>query len=265
MAAVRGQTVVPDVECLSVAVRDFDVAMMHDWDSFVVSNQQATPFHSTAWMRALHKVFPYENRSLCAERRGKITGVLPLFLVSNWIVGRCLISIPFADYGGVCAEDEESADALVARSLEIGLAEKVDFVELRHRSEKLHPGFCIRDLYVSFATQLAAEPEAQLKLLPRDTRYMIRKAEKAGLEFRSGLEQLPEFYELLTLSWRRLGTPVFSRRWLEALIDEFQGSTDLVVARSKGRPVAGVILNSKRNPVPQMVRKLFGTGETSEA
>ena len=45
------------------------------------------------------------------ERAGKITGVLPLFLVSNWIVGRCLISTPFADYGGICAEDEESADA----------------------------------------------------------------------------------------------------------------------------------------------------------
>lgn len=32
-----------------------------------------------------------------------------------------------------------------------------------------------------------------------------------------------------------------------------------------GRAVAGVILNSKRNPVPRMVRKFFGTGETSEA
>ena len=32
-----------------------------------------------------------------------------------------------------------------------------------------------------------------------------------------------------------------------------------------GRAVAGVILNSKRNPVPLMVRKFIGTGETSEA
>ena len=132
-------------------------------------------------MRALQKTFNYENRSLYAEREGKITGVLPLFLVSNWIVGRCLISTPFADYGGVCAEDEESADALVARAVEMGVAEKTDFLELRHRAGKSRPEFYVKDLYVSFATELAAEPEVQLNRLPRDTRYMIRKGEKAGL------------------------------------------------------------------------------------
>jgi FemAB-related protein (PEP-CTERM system-associated) len=161
-------------------------------------------------------------------------------LVSNWIVGRCLISTPFADYGGVCAADEESADSLVAHALEIGTAEKVDFLELRHKTGKPRPEFYVKDLYVSFATELAAEPEAHLKRLPRDTRYMIRKGEKAGLEIQHGLEQLPEFYGLFTLNWRRFGTPVFSPQWLEVLIQEFQGSAGLVMARANGRPVAGV-------------------------
>ena len=89
------------------------------------------------------------------------------------------------------------------------MAEKVDFLELRHRTAKSRPEFYVKDLYVSFATELAADPEIQLKSLPRDTRYMIRKAEKAGLELRSGIEQLPEFYRLFTLNWRRFGTPFF--------------------------------------------------------
>ena len=93
---------------------------------------------------------------------------------------------------------------------------------------------------MSFATELADEPETQLKRLPRDTRYMIRKGEKAGLELQSGLEQLPEFYGLFTLNWRRFGTPVFSPQWLDALVQEFQGSASLAMARADGRPVAGV-------------------------
>jgi FemAB-related protein (PEP-CTERM system-associated) len=241
MAAVKSQPVAPELYApAAVVVRDFDVGISSDWDAFLAVSERATPFHSTAWMRALQTTFKYQNRSLYVERAGQITGVLPLFLVSNWIVGRCLISSPFADYGGVCAQDEESADALVSRARDIAIAEKVDFLELRHKTGKARPDFYFRDLYVGFEAALATDPEAQLKRLPRDTRYMIRKGTKAGLEIRSGLDQLPEFYELFTLNWRRLGTPVPSREWLEVLAGEFQGTAELVTARSNGRPVAGV-------------------------
>jgi len=240
MAAVKSPAAAPELESAAVAIKDFGSGIADEWERFIVSNPQATPFHSTAWMRALEKTFGYENRSFFATRDGRITGVLPLFLVSNWIVGRCLISTPFADYGGICAEDEESADALVAHAVEIGVAEKVDFLELRHRTGRSRPEFYVKNLYVSFTADLAGEPEAQLKRLPRDTRYMIRKAEKAGLEIQSGVEQLPEFYELFTLNWRRFGTPVFSRQWLETLVHEFKEDAVLTMARAKGRPVAGV-------------------------
>jgi FemAB-related protein (PEP-CTERM system-associated) len=247
MAAVRSHALAAEYNSASIAIRDFGSEIATEWDQFIASNPQGTPFHTTAWMRALQKTFSYLNTSLYTEREGKITGVLPLFLASNWIIGRCLISIPFADYGGICAEDEESANALVTRAIEIGRAQKVDFIELRHKNGKPHPELYIRDLYVSFTTELAAEPETQLQRLPKDTRYMIRKAEKAGLEMHSGLEQLPEFYQLFTLNWRRLGTPVFPQQWLQALVDEFQDSAELVMARANGRPVAGVFSFVFRN------------------
>src|SRR6516162_3337373 len=77
-----------------VTVRQFGAAMASAWDSFVQAQPTATPFHSIAWMRALEKSFDYEPRSLVAERGGRITGVLPLFFISNWIMGRCLMSTP---------------------------------------------------------------------------------------------------------------------------------------------------------------------------
>src|SRR5450755_5123308 len=118
MAAVRTQAVAAELKPGLATIRDFRPEIASEWDHFIVSNPQATPFHSTAWMRALQRTFDYDNRSFYAERNGKITGVLPLFLVSNWIVGRCLISTPFADYGGVCAQDDESTGALIERAKE---------------------------------------------------------------------------------------------------------------------------------------------------
>ncbi len=247
MAAVNGQGVVPGLERTPVVAKNFDGRVGREWDLFVGSNSQATPFHCTAWMRALERTFPYVNVSLYSERGGRISGVLPLFLVTNWVVGRCLISTPFADYGGVCADDEESANALIARAVEIGAAEGVEFFELRQKRSNPRPSFYSRDLYVSFDSELASDCETQLKGLPRDTRYMIRKGAKAGLAIMDGVHQLDEFYELFTINWRRLGTPVLPKKWLQVLLDEFKDSADLVMARLNGRPVAGVLSFVFRN------------------
>ena len=242
MIATRTQLVAEQPAPVSLAVKDFHSGIAGAWDRWLLSRAGSTPFHATAWMRALEKTFGYEPRSLYAERNGKITGVLPLFLVSNWIVGRCLMSTPFADYGGVCAEDEESADSLIERAKEIASSEQVDFLELRHRSCKPHRDFLPKSLYVGFTCGLGPDPEAILKQFPRDTRYMIRKGQKAGLELRSGFhEQLGSFYQLFATSWRRFGTPVFAKKWLETLGEEFHDHMDLKLAYHNGRPVAGVL------------------------
>ena len=55
-----------------VTVRQFGAAMASAWDSFVQAQPTGTPFHSTAWMRALEKSFGYEPRSLVAERGGEL-------------------------------------------------------------------------------------------------------------------------------------------------------------------------------------------------
>ena len=192
-----------------VVVKEYAPARTAAWDGWLASFPGATPFHTTAWIRALEKGFDYKPRCIYSERGGKITGVLPLFLVSNWIVGRCLLSSPFADYGGICAEDQESSQALLECAKQIALYESVDYLELRHRSYDLQPGFIPKSLYVSFSCELCDDPDAEFKKLPRDTRYMVRKGEKAGLEMQSGASaQLETFYSLFAMSWRRLGTPV---------------------------------------------------------
>jgi FemAB-related protein (PEP-CTERM system-associated) len=240
--AVSVQAILERPQSATIVVKEFCGQIAEAWDRWLHSYREGTPFHSTAWIRALETEFGYEPRCLYAERNGSIVGVLPLFLVSNWIVGRCLMSTPFADYGGVCAEDNASAEALVKRAQELALEERVGFLELRQRVGKLHPGFISRDLYVGFTCDLNADLETNFNNLPRDTRYMIRKGEKAGLELRSGVdEQLDAFYRLFAISWRRFGTPVVSRKWLEVLTSEFRDCIDLKLVYHKGRAVAGVL------------------------
>jgi len=224
-----------------VRIRVFESERAAEWDRFVLSAPAGSPFHLTGWMRAIQKTFGYQPRYVYAERDGKISGVLPLFSISNWVIGRVLNSVPFGVYGGVCAADAESRSALLEHAKESALAAGVDFLELRERKCEPLEGFYQNPLYVTFTTELSANHDANLKKLPRDTRYMIRKAEKAGLRAQHGMDQLTEFFDLFAMNLQRHGTPAFPRRWLENLHAEFGDKMDLLMIRKGETAVAGVI------------------------
>src|SRR6185436_20575060 len=136
--------------------------------------------------------------------------------------GNCLVSSPLAVYGGICASDRESHDALLKAGGELGRKLNVKYVEMRNRTEPFPSNLAGRDLYVTFTQDLSPGPVKLLAGLPRDTRYAVRKSQKAGLEWVEGLD-LGTFYEIYAHSVHRLGTPVFSRRLFETLQSSFPG------------------------------------------
>ena len=221
-------------------VRAFEPGVAEPWDRFVFEQPHATFFHLLGWKRVVETTLGFAPRYFYTERDAKITGIAPLFLVSNWVLGRCLLSLPLAVYGGICAEDEQSEQALLNQVKQLAIAEQVDFLELRNRNGGLFSGFHANPRYATFTTSLPADPDAGLKRLPKDTRYMIRKGEKAGLECRSGMDELETFYNLFARSMQRLGTPVFPRALFENLAREFPDRTDLLLVYAGSEPVSGV-------------------------
>jgi len=222
-------------------IREFAPTDVGRWDRFVLSQPQGTFFHLTGWKRAIEKTFGYRPRYFYAENAGRITAVAPLFSVSNWVTGSCLLSVPFGVYGGICAQDQESDESLFDHLKKVARAEQVDYLELRNRKSSPYPECHFKTLYSTFTTELSPDPAANLKRLPRDTRYMIRKAEKAGLQTKRGFDQMNDFYALFAESMRRHGTPVFPRAFFENLVDEFRDRMELLMVYAGEKPVAGVV------------------------
>jgi FemAB-related protein (PEP-CTERM system-associated) len=77
--------------------------------------------------------------------------------------------------------------------------------------------------------------------LPRDTRYMIRKAQKNALRAVVDCGQIDTFYEIYARSVHQLGTPVFSKRFFRILLEEFGGQCEITVVWQKACAVAGVL------------------------
>lgn len=201
-------------------------------DAFVRSRPDATPFHLTAWTRAVERGCGQRGRFLIAERDGEIVGYLPLTQIRSRLFGQALVSAGFAVGGGVLGH---GAEPLAAAARAIGLPT----VELR--GGVLPAGWAIDDQsYLGFARSLAADDEAELLAIPRKQRAEVRKALANDLEVVTGrLEHAQEHYRIYAESVRNLGTPVFPRALFKAVLETMDA--DILTVRHRGQAVASVL------------------------
>jgi FemAB-related protein (PEP-CTERM system-associated) len=211
------------------------------WDAFVLKCPEGTVFHLVAWKKAIERAFGFEPRYLLAEENGEVCGVLPLFRSANWVQGGTLISTPFGVYGGICATKEVAQTALRQAVCRMAVEEGVDYLELREAYRPVGDGFLTKKLYVTFEQKLNGDPAALLRGLPKDTRYMIRKAQKSGLKAVNDNAQLDLFYEIYAQSVRNLGTPVFSKHFFNILLEEFGDAIEITVVWHESKALAGVL------------------------
>ena len=221
------------VEVAATRVREFRDGDQARWNEFVRAHPEGTFFHLAEWAQVLVRAFNHRPHYLLAESGNEIRGVLPLAQLKSLLFGNALVSTPFCVYGGIVAADETARQLLEQHACELAKRLNVDYLEMRNRRRQ-HPQWPCKDLYVTFRKPIAAETEANLLAIPRKQRAVVRKAIQKGLTSRidAGVERL---YALYSESLRNLGTPVFSRRYLQILREVFPNESEItVVSRPAG-------------------------------
>jgi FemAB-related protein (PEP-CTERM system-associated) len=209
-------------------------------DRFVTGCAWGTFFHLSGWKRIVEKVLNRPCFWLTARRDGAICGVFPISHVRSRLFGNSLVSLPLVVYGGPCASDRDAYFRLVEAGKDMAVRLGVKYLEMRNRTEPFETSLPGRDLYVTFTQDLTPGPEKLLQGLPRDTRYAVRKAQKAGLAWTEDLQDR-EFYEIYSQTVHRLGTPVFPRELFLALRREFPKACRLFGVRKGKEAIAGVL------------------------
>ena len=237
---------------MTVRVRQCTGSDKAAWDAFVEQHPQATFFHRFGWRRVLQDAFGHTPYFLMAEQTGaeqQVTtlGVLPLARVRSRLFGDKLSGLPFCVYGGIIAGNDAAAAALRTAACELATELNVEALELRNLQAS-GAGWPVKDLYYTFRRQISADNDANMKAIPHRQRAMIRKGIAAGLvsEEDDGCKRL---YRVYAESVRNLGTPVFSRRYLDILRDEFGSDCRVLMIREGSSDVAGVMSFYFRNEV----------------
>ncbi|HEY1412270.1 MAG TPA: FemAB family XrtA/PEP-CTERM system-associated protein, partial [Rhodopila sp.] len=96
------------------------------------------------------------------------------------------------------------------------------------------------DLYVTFRKPIEADHDRNMKAIPRKQRAMVRKGIQNGLSSTADRD-VATLHRIYAESVRNLGTPVFSRRYFQTLMDVFGDAADIVTIVDQATPIASVM------------------------
>lgn len=214
-----------------------------DWDAYVRQHPSATACHLSAAVEIGRRVFGLDTRFITAREGGRLAGVLPVVEQSSLLFGRFLTSVPFFTYGGILADNDAVAAALVDRLRLHGIERNVDHSELRHDAPLPALGLPERTDKVSMILELPETIEELSRRLGSKLRSQVKRAERVSPQVEWGHRELvPDFYRVFSESMRDLGTPVYPRRFFEVACDAFGDLLSVVVVRVQRKPQAVAML-----------------------
>ncbi|MFO0706486.1 MAG: FemAB family XrtA/PEP-CTERM system-associated protein [Nitrospira sp.] len=212
-----------------------------DWAQYVLRAPDATVGHDWAWRGVIRAAYGHEAVYLIARDAGCIRGILPLIEMRSPFGRASWASMPFMDYGGVCADDSRVAALLIQEARRLSRACGASALELRQLKE-LSDIPASRGDKVTMVLDLTGGEASIWKGLPAKVRNQVRKAEKSGLStVVGGAELLEEFYRVFVVNMRDLGSPVHGFPFFTAMADGFGAKLRVRLVREGEKTVGGLI------------------------
>ena len=244
MDSHSGASFLPITQC--------DASRGAEWNQWVAASSRASFYHRFEWKNVNEQCFGHDTAYLAADDNGRIVGVLPIVRLRSRLFGNIACSLPFVNYGGPAGDTDEIEAELVEAAGRVAEDWGVDYLELRCR-RSLGDRFPTSTHKVSMTVRLDPDPDVvwgtyKAKAGPRQE---IRRGYDHGFRARfGGIELVDDFYDVLSETWRDLGTPIYGKDYLRALLTTFPDHTRLCVVRAADRqPAAAAFCAEHRDVV----------------
>jgi len=233
------------------------------WDAYVRAHQQGSFFHLSGWQTVIEKSFNHACYFLYAKQEGKVCGVLPLVEVKSKLFGHALVSTPFCVYGGAIADSSEIVRQLEEEACQLAEELGVDYLELRYK-DKQDSALLLKQAHSTFGCEVAEDSDKILAKIKKKQRAVIRHSLKnelsCSISSTAKNTDFSDFYQLLSTSYRNLGTPIFTERYFENLMITFSDCSDITVIRDKNDMPSSAVMNFYFN---EQVLPYYGGGNDS--
>jgi len=218
------------------------------WDAYVLSSPLSSCYHLAGWKKVIEQAFHHKTYYFFSEdKNGQINGLLPLVHLKSLLFGSYMVSMPYFNYGGVCAPEEETRKQLLQATIDLAVDRRAKHIEFR-QTFPLNNGLPVKTTKVSMQMELPDTEEKLWDGFPSKLRSQIKKPIKEGFTARIGREgDLDAFYFVFSVNMRDLGTPVYSRKFFEIILNNFSETARICTVYSKdNQPMAsGVLIGFK--------------------
>jgi len=256
-----------------INVRPYKDLDKDSWDAYVLNHPLCTCYHLSGWKNVIEDTYGHKTYYLLAEESHneitqspsdlltndrRILGILPLAHLKHFLLGNVLVSLPFFDYGGILADDEDNERRLIESAINIAKEVRAEHIELRH----IHPvnlynpddsndlnrltgkQLLTKSHKVRMLLSLPENSEILLESFKSKLKSQIRKPEKGGLKAKLGrLDLIQDFYEVFTINMKDLGSPVHHISLMKNVLNEFPNEGKIgVVYKDKEPMAAGLII-----------------------
>ncbi len=215
------------------------------WLEYLQANPEADICHHPAWAQIFEKTFGLESVLIRHLTDGRTTGGVPMVQFDQRLTGRAMISMPFLNYGGILADNDDAGMDIITACRQLADRSKIDYLEMRHT------GWSIGDAAdktvqnrVTFRLDLSRPSDAIFKDLKKQLRTRIRKAGKQDLETYAGRDRIDDFYAVFSMAMREHGTPVMPKRFFRLIIEHLGDHAGFMIAYSGNKPVGGKLVLS---------------------
>jgi len=217
------------------------------WDEYIKFCPQGTFGDLYGWKK-IYELYGYKSFPIAAiDDSGKIRGVLRLFLRKDIFGRKFLVSNPFLSYGGICSDDEEIKRSLILKAQEIAVDNNVEYIEIRQFAGKAD-NLTTKNDFVTMVLRLdKGEDFIWNNILQANVRNKIRQAIKAGLTFDYGIKYFDDFYRVLSINHRDLGTPLHNKLFFRKVLEEFDNTSGIMVVKHNGEVIAGMLSITFKN------------------
>lgn len=223
-----------------MTIRLYQQTDREKWDTYALSARDASCYHLTGWKDVIEKSFGHTTWYLLSEDdQSVIDGILPLVQLKSALFGNFMVSLPYFNYGGICADCDEVRKQLLQEAVQIATDRGGRHIEFRHVSEQAvqQP---VKTAKVSMRLDLPGNPEDLWKSFSSKLRSQTQRPVREGMYAKRGREEeLDSFYAVFSLNMRDLGTPVYAKGFFRAILQQFPESTWInTVYTRTGEPVA---------------------------
>lgn len=215
-----------------------------DWDSLLLSSNNHSFFHTSAWAKVLETTYRFKPLYFVLLEKEQVVFLMPLMEVDSPFKGKRGVSLPFTDLCTPYAAKREFLHDAIKGAIAYGEQNKWRYIEWRageYFDEGISPwtAYYVHDIDLN-------KPESELfSGLSSSTRRNIRKAKRKGVTVKidQSIDSVKSFYRLNCITRKRHGLPPQPFKFFKNIFEHIlsQGYGIIVTASHEEKVIAASV------------------------